>query len=225
MLPKPLNFPLQLRPSPPPSCWDVRSNEGHDVVHLKPLGTWPLRILRYSNTSRVSRFQHGISPSQTEIRETNQQLQSWLGNTNHGTTNSFSSQIFVRTWKFAVPADSSVSLAHPQVLPGACRGTPSATPDLTVTRHLEMEPGSLSGPVQLESLRFKKDDITKNYVKQYKYGWKWAKCHAAFPQCKTRLEKSMPKSFLLVSPNVSAAPIDPSKGKTHQFSYRSGRQG
>ena len=75
MLPKPLNFTLQLRPSPPPSCWDVRSNEGHDVVHLKPLGTWPLRILRYSNTSRVSRFQHGISPSQTEIKETNQQVQ------------------------------------------------------------------------------------------------------------------------------------------------------
>ena len=68
-----------------------------------------------------------------------------------------------------MPADSSVSLAHPQVLPGACPGTPSATPDLT-TRHLEMEPGSLSGPVQLQSLRFKKDDITKNYVKQYRYG-------------------------------------------------------
>lgn len=95
---------------------------------------------------------------------------------------------FVRTWKFAAPADSSVSLAHPQVLPGACRGTPSATPDLT-RRHLDMDPGSLSGPVQLESLRFKKDDITKNYVKQYRYGWKSAKCHAAFPQCK-RVSKS-----------------------------------
>ena len=35
----------------------------------------------------------------------------------------------------------------------------------------------------------------------------------------------MPKSFLLVSPNVSAAPIEPSKRKTHQFSYRSEEQG
>lgn len=154
MLPKPLNFTLQLRPSPPPSCWDVRSNEGHDVVHLKPLGTWPLRILRYSNTSGFHGFNTEFPLHKLRSRKPTNRYK-LVRKHQPRDHQQFQFVNFVRTWKFAAPADSSVSLAHPQVLPGACRGTPSATPDLT-TRHLEMDPGSLSGPVQLESLRFKK---------------------------------------------------------------------
>ncbi len=80
---------------------------------------FPLHIWDKGNQSTVSKLGRKFQPPTV----------SKLG---IPSTNRFSCTIF-RTWIFAAPADSSASLAHPQVLPGACRGTQPATPDLTLS--------------------------------------------------------------------------------------------
>ena len=58
-------------------------------------------------------------------------------------------------------------------------------------------------------------------------GTRWMAILKEVEACEIQVRvKVMPKSFLLVSPNVWTQPQkDPWKGKPHQFSYRSARQG